>query len=184
LGVGSPDGRVVVEDGPVGHPLIEEAAKKAAIAWLNGRAVWCAWFDGALYVVGGAGTAGDGTDRGSVEQDLGDLTGEVIVTLRGDHGGRVISWPAAVTRVEPGSEEWGTVAPQLAGKRLNAVGTTDEVVARWASGCALYALRPADATATAGTDLPTGSLAEPPRPTTATRPARRPFRLHRVRKHP
>jgi hypothetical protein len=155
------------------HPLIEEVGKKAAIAWLDGRAAWCAWFDGALYVISG----------GPSEQDLGTLVTGVTVTLRGDHGGRVVSWPAAVSRVEPGSEEWTTIAPQLAGKRLNASGGADEVVARWASECTLYALRPSDAPAATGGDLPAGSLAEPPRPNSATRPARRPFRLHRVRRH-
>jgi hypothetical protein len=156
----------------MGHPLVDEAGKKAAIAWLGGRIAWCAWFDDALYVVSGPG-----------EQDLGELTGGVVVTLRGDHGGRIVSWAAAVTRVEPGGEEWEKVAPQLAGKRLNAGGGTDEVVARWAAECALYSLRPGDGQVTSGADLPADSLAEPPRPTPAARPAKRPFRLHRVRRH-
>lgn len=151
------------------HPLVGEVGKKATVAWLNGRLAWCAWFDDALYVVSGPG-----------EQDLGDLLGGVEVTLRGDHGGRVVTWAAVVSRVEPGGEEWEKVAAQLAGKRLNAVGTTDEVVARWASECGVYALRPG-ADATTGTDLPAGSLAEPPRPTPAARETKRPFRLHRVR---
>jgi len=78
----------------MGHPLVDEVAKKASIAWLDGRAAWCAWFDDALYAISGPG-----------EQDLGELTSGVGVTLRGDHGGRVVSWPAAVARVAPGSEE-------------------------------------------------------------------------------
>jgi hypothetical protein len=171
----------------VSHPLIEEAGKKAAIVWLgaesaggadgadgaDGRAAWCAWFDDALYVVGGAG-----------EQDPG-LTGTatVPVTMRGDHGGRIITWTASVRRVEPGSEEWTCVAPQLAGKRLNAPTSADDLVSRWAAECDLYALRPVDGAApTAGSDLPSASLAAPPRETPAARPARRPFRLHRVRR--
>jgi hypothetical protein len=157
----------------VTNPLVDEAGKKATIVWLDGRAAWCAWFDDALYVVSGAG-----------EQDLGELTSGVPVTLRGDHGGRIVTWPAAVVRVAPGGEEWDRVAPQLAAKRLNASGGTDEVVARWAASCTLYALRPGDGPVVAGTDLPNGSLAEPPRPTPAARPARRPFRLHRVRRRP
>jgi len=156
----------------MGHPLVDEVAKKASIAWLDGRAAWCAWFDDALYAISGPG-----------EQDLGELTSGVVVTLRGDHGGRVVSWPAAVARVAPGSEEWERVAPQLAGKRLNASGGAEEVMARWAAGNVLYALRPGDGAVVAGADLPAGSLAEPPRPTPAARPARLPFRLHRVRRH-
>jgi hypothetical protein len=156
----------------MGHPLIEEATKKATIAWLDGRAAWCAWLDGALYAISGPG-----------EQDLGHLaSGRSAVTLRGDHGGRIVSWPAAVTAVTPGGEEWGRVAPQLAAKRLNAPLPTDDLVARWAAECTLYALRPADEPIEAGGSLPDGSLAEPPRPTEAARQPRRPFRLHRVRR--
>jgi hypothetical protein len=155
----------------VGHPLVDEVARKAAIAWLDGRAAWCAWLDDALYVVSGPG-----------EQELGELATGVTVTLRGDHGGRVVSWPAQVVRLVPGSAEWDRIAPQLAGKRLNASGGAEEVVARWAARCALYALRPGAGPVVAGADLPATSLAEPPRPTPAARPAKRPFKLHRVRR--
>jgi hypothetical protein len=150
--------------------IVDAAGRKAAIAWLDGRAAWCAWFDDALYVVSGPG-----------EQDLGALT-EPVVTLRGDHGGRIVSWPATATRVEPGSDEWEKVAPQLAGKRLNASGGTEETVARWAATCTLYALRPSGAEPVAGAGLPSDSLAGPPRPSPAARPARRPFKLHRVKR--
>jgi hypothetical protein len=156
--------------GDVGQPLIDEAVKKAAIAWLDGRAVWCAWLGDALYVISGPGEQ-------SVE--LGDT---VPVTLRGDHGGRIVTWPAAVTVVAPASPEWEQVAAQLAAKRLNATGGTAEVVSRWADGCTLYALRPAGEPTEAGTSLPADPLAEPPRPSPATRVTKRPFRLHRVRK--
>jgi hypothetical protein len=161
------------EDDRMAHPLIEEAAKKTAVAWLGGRVAWCTWLDGALYTVGGPG-----------EQDLGHLDGaeQIEVTLRGDHGGRIVTWPAGVARVEPGGEEWERVAPVLAGKRLNAAGGPAELAARWAAECTVYALRPAGSPAEAGETLPAGSLAEPPRPTPAARPARRPFRLHKVRR--
>jgi hypothetical protein len=104
------------------------------------------------------------------------------VTLRGDHGGRIVTWPAAVTRVLPDTEEWSTVAPQLAGKRLNAPGPAEALVARWAAECAICRLAPAGAPLEAGPSLPDDSLAEPPRETPAVRPTRRPFRLHRVRR--
>ena len=54
----------------MGHPLVDEVAKKASIAWLDGRAAWCAWFDDALYAISGPG-----------EQDLGELTSGVVVTI-------------------------------------------------------------------------------------------------------
>src|SRR4051794_7329698 len=101
---------------PVTEPLIEEAMRRAAIAWVAvagepARALWCLPLDGALYLVSGAG-----------EQDASAVAGAdaATVMLRGDHGGRIVTWPARVERVAPDGEEWTTVAPQLAGKRLNA----------------------------------------------------------------
>jgi len=88
-----------------------------------------------------------------------------------------------VSRLAPGSEEWETVAPQLAGKRLNASGTAEQLVARWAeTGCAVLRLTPADEPPVTAPDLPADSQAAPPRETTASVKVRRPFRLHRVRK--
>lgn len=155
--------------------LIEEAAKKAAVAWVRvdgepAFLVWTAWLNGALYVV-----TGDG------EQGAPGLAtaGTSEVSLRGDHGGRIVTWQATVSVVDPAGEDWPAVAPQLAAKRLNGTGTTDEVVARWASTAVLLRLEPVGTTE----PLPSGSLAEPPRPTPAVRLPRKPFRLHRVRKH-
>jgi hypothetical protein len=151
--------------------LIEEAAKKAAVAWLSvagaGPAylVWTAWLDGALLVVSGPGEqATPGLAEGATVQ----------VSLRGDHGGRIVDWPARASTVDPADE----LLPQLAAKRLNAPGTTDEVVRRWCEANTVYRLDPAGDLAS----LPEGSLAEPPRPSPATRLPRKPFRLHRVRK--
>ncbi|MGC9667898.1 hypothetical protein ACNTMW_15245 [Planosporangium sp. 12N6] len=160
-------------------PLIDEAMKKAAVAWLTvpevGPAypVWCVWVDGALYVVSGPG-----------EQPAPGLAeaGQVCVTARGDHGGRIVTWPAGVSRLTFGTDEWDAVAPQLAAKRLNASGTTDEIVTRWAAECVVSRLTPVAEPTEAGPTLPAASLAAPPPPTPAARPVRRPFRLHKVRK--
>src|SRR5215470_3083743 len=120
-------------------PLIQEAAKKAAVAWLTapgvpgGYAVWCLWADDALHLVTGEG-----------EQPAPGLSrsGSVDVSLRGDHGGRIVTWPASVRELEPDSPEWAAIAPQLAAKRLNAPGSVDETVARWAATCQIYRLVP------------------------------------------
>jgi hypothetical protein len=160
-------------------PLTDEAMKKAAVAWVavgEGPAfgLWCLPLDGALYVVSGPG-----------EQSAPGLAdaASATVTLRGDHGGRIVTWPAAVTRILPGTEEWSTLAPQVAAKRLNAPGTATDLVGRWAAaGCALNHLTPAAAPVAAGESLPDGSLAEPPRETPAVRRTRKPFRLHKVRR--
>lgn len=159
-------------------PLILEAAKKAAVAWLTapgvpgGYAVWCLWLDDALYLVSGEG-----------EQPAPGLarSGSVDVSLRGDHGGRIVTWPASVREVEPDGTEWATVAPQLAAKRLNAAGSVDETVARWVATCRIYRLVPAAEPIEAGATLSDDPGAAPPRPTPAATHTPRPFRLHRVR---
>ncbi|GFJ91132.1 hypothetical protein Prum_047740 [Phytohabitans rumicis] len=88
-------------------PLIAEAMKKASVAWVAvgdgpALALWCLPLDDALYVVSGPG-----------EQSAPGLAIATAaeVRLRGDHGGRIVTWPAEVTRVDPRSEEWATVAP-------------------------------------------------------------------------
>ncbi|MFI2649191.1 hypothetical protein [Micromonospora fulviviridis] len=165
-------------DERVSPPLVDEAVKKAAVAWVSvaggpAYALWCLPLDGALLVVTGPG-----------EQSAPGLAdaAEAEVTLRGDHGGRIVTWPARVDRLRPGTEEWETAAPLVAAKRLNASGPSADLVARWASeGCALNRLSPAG-TATTGADLPAGSLAEQPRETPVVRATRKPFRLHKVRR--
>ncbi|MEV0716941.1 hypothetical protein [Asanoa sp. NPDC050611] len=160
-------------------PVVEEAIKKAAVAWVSvdggePRGLWCVPVDGALYVISGIG-----------EQRLPGLAGATTaeVTLRGDHGGRIVTWTADVRRVQPGDDEWNAVAPQVGGKRLNASGTTDQLLERWAMDCTLSCLSPAaDGPVVTRPDLPDDSLAEPPRETPAARPTRKPFRLHKVRR--
>ncbi|WP_229402750.1 hypothetical protein [Micromonospora okii] len=165
-------------DDRVSTPLVDEAVKKAAVAWVGvagepARALWCVPADGSLLVVSGPG-----------EQAAPGLAeaAEAHVTLRGDHGGRIVTWPARVTGVAPDTEEWAALAPTVAAKRLNAPGPTADLVARWAAdGCALVRLTPAGEPV-AGDGLPDDSLAEPPRETPAVRAVRKPFRLHRVRR--
>jgi hypothetical protein len=160
------------------HPLVGEAMKKAAIAWLTVAGhrpypVWCLWLDGALHVVSGPG-----------EQPAPGLAQAATaeVSARGDHGGHIVTWPATVRAVRPGTEEWDAVVPQLAGKRLNGPGA-EALAERWAADGVVSRLTPADDTVTAGADLPDSSQAAPPPPSPAVRAARRPFRLHRVRRH-
>jgi hypothetical protein len=160
------------------HPLVEEAMKKAAIAWVavagqRPHGVWCLWADGALHVVSGPGEQS--------APGLADAT-TAHVTVRGDHGGRVLTWPAEVTRMRPGSPEWEAVVPQLAGKRLNAAGKAEETAARWAAGCMVSRLVPAGEPTEAGSTLPDASGAAPPPPSDAARRTAKPFRLHRVRR--
>ncbi|MEU4551107.1 hypothetical protein EV382_5782 [Micromonospora violae] len=173
------DAGVTDEDAPgVSTPLVDEAMKKAAVAWVSvaggpALALWCAPLEGALLVVSGPGE--------QAAPGLADAT-EAQVTLRGDHGGRIVTWPARVTRLQPGTEAWDVTAPLVAAKRLNAPGPTADLVARWAAdGCAVNRLAPAG-TPLFGAELPADALAEPPRATPAVRATRKPFRLHRVRR--
>ncbi|AVT30096.1 hypothetical protein C6361_11950 [Plantactinospora sp. BC1] len=159
-------------------PLVTEAVKKAAVAWVSvghrpAVALWCVPLDGALFVVSGPG---EQSAPGLAETDT------AAVTLRGDHGGQIVTWPAEVTRVAPDGEEWASLAPQVAAKRLNASGSPVDLAERWRTECVLSRLAPAGAPLAAGQTLPDDSLAAPPRETTAVRPTRRPFRLHRVRR--
>lgn len=168
---------VVAEATP--SPLIEEALKKAAIAWVSvdggpGLALWCMPLEGGLYVVSGPGEQS--------APGLADAT-TAAVTLRGDHGGQIVNWSARVTRLAPGTEQWEANAPLVAAKRLNAAGTAAELVERWAAaGCALNRLTPAGAPLAEGDSLPDASGAEVPRESPAVRQTRKPFRLHRVRR--
>jgi hypothetical protein len=164
------------QDGAM-HPLVEESAKKAAIAWIEvpgvpAYALWCLWVDDALYVVSGPG-----------EQSAPELktAAEATVRMRGDHGGQIVAWRAEVNQLVPGGEQWREVAPQLAAKRLNAPGTAEELALRWSHECAITQLRPLGEVAS-GAGLPDGSQAAAPRETPATQHTKAPFRLHRVKR--
>jgi len=159
--------------------LVAEAIKKAGIAWINvpdgpALGLWVMPLDGSLIVVCGPGE--------QAAPGLADAP-RAEVRLRGDNGALIVIVEALVERLTPGSEAWTEIAPQLAGKRLNASGTAEQLVARWAeTGCAVLRLTPADEPPIAAPHLPTASEAAPPRETPARIKVRRPFRLHRVRK--
>jgi hypothetical protein len=128
------------EAGGTWSALVEEAAKKSSLLWLDlpglpqPRAAWHLWHDGSVYVL----TGGEG------EQPLPGLpeARTVPVTLRSkDKGGRLISFIAAVQHVEPGTELWDTVAPQLAKNRLNA-STHEGQLERWAEESYIIRLTP------------------------------------------
>jgi hypothetical protein len=161
----------------VADAVVEEAIKKAAVAWVSvddgpALALWCLPLEGGLYVISGRD-----------EQAAPGLAGaaSATVSLRGDHGGKIVTFVAEVRRVQPGDEEWNAVAPQVAGKRLNASGTAEALVERWAMDNTLSRLTPIDDTAVTRPSLPDDSEALAPRETPATRVTRKPYRLHKVR---
>jgi hypothetical protein len=139
--------------------LIAEATKRAGHVWLaidgqdRPRPAWHIWRTvagprpgqplpgepsppGAAYVVSGPG-----------EQPLPGLAGSARVTVivAGNQvPGGLLSWTAAVSRVEPGSAEWDEVIGQLVAGRLNAVLPDGETspAQRWARSGAVFRLAP------------------------------------------
>ena len=159
--------------------VLDEAIKKAALAWVSvgdgpALGLWCMPLDGSLIFVTGPGE--------QFAPGLADAT-RATARLRGDTGGLIVVAEMAAARILPGSDDWETVAPQLAGKRLNASGSAEQVVTRWVeTACAIVRLTPAGAEPVTAPDLPVDSAAATPRETPARNQVRRPFRLHKVRR--
>jgi hypothetical protein len=155
--------------------LVEEATKKTGLMWIDvpglpqPRAAWHIWHStpehgGAAYLV----TGGEG------EQPLPGLpeAERVTVTVSSkDKGGRLVSWVAEVSEVEPGTEEWDAVVPVLAKERLNG---DQEQAERWAKESYVIRLTPVGETTT---DHPAGYAAVRPVPTPATTAGKGPFMI-------
>lgn len=131
--------------------LIAEATKRAGLIWITvpgqgrPRPAWHIWHSGhaAAYLLTGPG-----------EQDVPGLggAGRVTVTVASkESGGRLVAWSARVSRVDPGSAEWATVAGALVAGRLNAAQEPGEAspAVRWARAGAVYRLSPVSRTSSA-----------------------------------
>jgi hypothetical protein len=144
----------------LGQALIEEATKKSGLIWVRGegpaRALWHVWHEGAAHIVG------DGPGEQPLPQLVNGGTAEITVRSK-DKGGRLIVWTAAVSELEPHCEAWESAVAELKGKRLNAP-DAEQMTERWARECRVLRLEPKDAI----TQLPEGSGAAAPLPTTAT----------------
>jgi len=141
--------------------LVEEATKKSGLIWVGGpgvpaRALWHVWHEGAACVIG------DGPGEQPLPELVDGTAAEVTVRSK-DKGGRLVSWPAKVVELTPGSEVWEATVAELKGKRLNAP-DGEAMPDRWARECRVLRLEPAGASA----PLPDGSLAEAPLPSPAT----------------
>jgi hypothetical protein len=138
--------------------LVEEATKKSGLVWVEGQALWHAWVDGAMCVVGGPG-----------EQPLPGLVdgGTASVSVRSkDKGGRLVIWSAQVSLLEPGGSAWDAAVAELKGKRLNSP-DGEGIVGRWARECQVFRLAP-DRVRQVSEGMPEGSGAAVPLPTPAT----------------
>ncbi|WNI17860.1 hypothetical protein [Actinacidiphila sp. ITFR-21] len=140
--------------------LVEEAAKKSGLVWVDGQALWHAWADGALCLVGGPG-----------EQRLPPGVtdgGSVTVTARSkDKGGRLVTWPAGVALLAPGSASWSAATAELKSKRLNSP-DGEGLAGRWARECRVFRLTAAGPPSEHPGAVPTASGAAAPVPTPAT----------------
>ncbi|MEU0134169.1 hypothetical protein ABZ172_09065 [Streptomyces sp. NPDC006296] len=153
--------------------LVEEATKKSGLIWVRGtgpsRALWHVWHEGAAVLVG------DGPDEQPLPAGL-DHGAAAEVTVRSkDKGGRIVAWTAAVSVLEPRSEEWEAAVGELRGKRLNAP-DAERMPERWARDCRVVRLTPG----APDTALPDGSLAAVPLPTGATTRRTAPAALPRL----
>ena len=159
--------------------LVAEATKKSGLVWITVRGhrrypVWHEWRDDAAYVVTGPG-----------EQPAPGLTAAAVcdVTVRStDKGGRIVTWRAAVSKLEPDSESWRKVVPALLASRLNLADAAG-AERRWAAECTVLRLAPTGELVEAGESMPTGSLAAPPPASPARTATRVPFTVgsHRRR---
>lgn len=159
------------DDGPPLDALLAEAAKKSALVWVRGprgpvRALWHVWYEEAVCLVGGPG-----------EQPLDDLGlvdgGTATVTVRSkDKGGRLLVWPARVSELTPGEEQWEATVGELRGKRLNAP-DSERLPERWARECRVLRLVPEGEPEQRPGAMPETNPAAAPLPTPATtrRPA-------------
>ncbi|MFI6443197.1 hypothetical protein [Kitasatospora sp. NPDC050543] len=150
--------------------LLEEAAKKSGLLWVRAdgqqqsQALWHAWYDGAVVVVGDGG-----------EQPLHGLTagaGAEVTVRSKDKWGRLTGWRARVSELAPQSEAWLGAVEELKGKRLNAP-DTDTITERWARECRVLRLEPVGGLSEQPGAMPDGSHATAPMPSPAT--TRRPI---------
>ncbi|MFE7748323.1 hypothetical protein [Streptomyces sp. NPDC057428] len=153
--------------------LVEEATKKSGLIWVRGtgtaQALWHVWHEGTAVLVG------DGPGEQPLPAGLeAGATAEVTVRSK-DKGGRLVAWTAAVTVLEPYSEQWEAAVGELKGKRLNAP-DAERLTERWARESRIVRLTPA----TWSTDLPGTSLAAPPLPSGATTRREAPAALPRL----
>jgi hypothetical protein len=149
------------QPGPQPPPaLIAEATKRAGLIWIaiggqdRPRPAWHIWRTVTAARAGGAGPAGPPPPgaayvvTGPGEQPLPGLAGSGRVTVTvvsRQTGGAMVTWTAAVSRVEPGSGEWDEVIGPLVAGRLNAVLRDGETspAQRWARSGAVFRLAPA-----------------------------------------
>lgn len=137
--------------------LIAEATKRAGLVWITipgqarPRPAWHVWRTVTGTAPGPAGPPPPGAAylvTGPGEQPLPGLdeAARVTVTVASSQtGGRLVTWTADVSAVEPGSGEWKEIIGPLVAGRLNPTLPPGETspAQRWARGGAVFRLTPA-----------------------------------------
>ncbi|MEW2519380.1 hypothetical protein [Actinacidiphila alni] len=141
--------------------LVEEATKKSGLVWVDGQALWHAWVDDAMCVVGGGGA------EQPLPPGLADGGRAEVVVRSKDKGGRLVAWTARVALLPPGGDAWEAAVTELKAKRLNSV-DADTVTDRWARDCRVFRLTPDGPPHQHPSAMPATSLAAAPTPTPAT----------------
>jgi hypothetical protein len=154
--------------------LVEESAKKSGLLWVRAtgprhrpQPMWQVWHEGAIYVI-----------TGGIEQPAPDgLTDRAFVTLRSkDKGSRLLTIEADVAAVDVDSDEWSSVVPVLASKRLN-LPDAEQAADRWRRECVVYRLTPTGDVVETPDEPTTSSHAAAPPPTPARTRVPRPLHL-------
>jgi hypothetical protein len=152
--------------------LVAEACQRSSLLWVRGpggraQPVWHAWHSGAVVVVVG------GEEQPHPAPEAADV--EVVVRSK-EVRSRLVTFPARVERLEPGTPEWDEAAAVLKAERLNAH-DPDTLLDRWAATSQLLRLVPSGPASESPGSYDDGSGALPPAPSGAVTVRRRPFHL-------
>lgn len=157
-------------DPDVRTALVREAMKGSAVSWItvpgsSPKVAWHVWASDAAYVL----HARDDRLAESSEQPvpgLGDAS-TVTVTARGATWGRVVTWAATVSHLEPGSPQWDTALGLLRGARLNDPDPSS-TPQRWAHSAGIAMLHPSGELLEGPGDYDESRQAAVPAPSPAT----------------
>jgi hypothetical protein len=164
--------------------LVEEATRKSALIWLRvgaadgtgggdrAQAAWHVWADGAVFLV----TGGAEQPLPGLQEALATRSAVTVTARSKDKGGRLVTYLARPSRVEPGTEEWNAAVAELHAKRLNAP-DGEQQPARWARESTVVRLDPTGDLVELPGQMPAASGAAPPPASPATTIGALPFML-------
>ena len=154
--------------------LIRELSKKTSVCWLRYDGVdhpaWHIWLDDAVYVVSG------GNEQPLPE--IEDVDAIEVVMRSKDNGGRLVTWVADVTVVQPSDELWGPVTKALVAARLN-LEDLATAAGEWAEHSVVSRIAPTEELVESPGSLSDEAHLATPKPTEATTRGPLPRVFHR-----